>query len=135
MQSIYNRLVLLSVLFLVILSVFGYLSYLELDKSQYILIERSAYLQSQTLKNNITGNINAFSSDSSGINFDLFLQLLKRQTASYKTIKEINIVNENDTAVLSSNDMRLNRKINPPLKKVNMEFINLILLKMKSKSY
>jgi signal transduction histidine kinase len=111
MQSIYNRLVILSVLFLIILSVFGYLSYLELEKSQYILIERSAYLQSQTLKNNISSNINAFASDSTGINLDLFLQLLKRQTSTYKTIKEINIIDDNDNAAFSSNDMRINKKI------------------------
>ena len=116
MQSIYNRLVILSVFFLIILSVFGYLSYLELEKSQYILIERSTYLQSQTLKDNISVNINAFSSDSTGIDLDLFLQLLKRQTASYETIKEINIVDENDISVLSSNEMRINRKINLPQK-------------------
>jgi len=111
MQSIYNRLVLLSILFLIILSVFGYWSYLELDKSQQILIERSAYLQSQTLKKNISDNFDTFISDSTGIDLDLFLQLLKRQTASYETIKEINIIDENDEAVLSSNEMRINRKI------------------------
>lgn len=116
MQSIYNRLVILSVFFLIILSVFGYLSYLELEKSQNVLVERSAYLQSQTLKNKISGNVSTFIFDSSGINLDLFLQLLKRQTASFESIKEINIVDENDTAILSSNDMRINRKINLPQK-------------------
>jgi signal transduction histidine kinase len=87
-----------------------------LEKSQYILIERSAYLQCQTLKNNISSNIAAFSSESAVINLDLFLQLLKKYTGSYETIKEINIIDENDTAVLSSNDMRINRKINLPQK-------------------
>ena len=119
MQSIYNRLVLLSILFLVILSVFGYWSYLELEKSRYILIERSAYLQSQTLKKNISDNIKAFSSDSAGINLDLFLQLLKRQTATYNTINEINLIDKKDIAVLSSNDMRINREINLPQKNGN----------------
>lgn len=119
MQSIYNRLVLLSILFLIILSVFGYWSYLELDKSQHILIEHSAYLQSQTVKNNITGNADAFFSDSTGINLDLFLQLLKRQTASYAPIREINIIDANDIAVLSSNETQLNRKIILPLKNGN----------------
>ena len=120
MQSIYNRLVILSVLFLIILSVFGYFSYLEFEKSQFVLVERSAYLQSQTLKNKISGNINTFISYSTGINLDLFLQILKRQTASFESIKEINIVDENDTAVLSSNDMRINRKINLP--KINGKY-------------
>jgi len=114
MQSIYNRLVLLSILFLIILSLFGYWSYQELEKSQHILIERSAYLQGQTLKKNISDNIGAFTSDSTGIDLDLFLQLLKRQTASYETIIELNIINENDEAVLSSSEIKISRKINLP---------------------
>jgi len=114
MQSIYNRLVLLSILFLIILSLFGYWSYQELEKSQHILIERSAYLQGQTLKKNISDNIGAFISDSTGIDLDLFLQLLKRQTVSYETIIELNIINENDEAVLSSSEIKISRKINLP---------------------
>ncbi len=115
MQSIYNRLVLLSILFLVILSLFGYWSFLELEKSRHILIERSAYLQSEILKNNISSNISAFSTDSAGINLDLFLQLLKRQTTSYNTVTEISIIGANDKTVLSSNEMQINRNINPPV--------------------
>lgn len=115
MQSIYNRLVILSVLFLIILSVFGYLSYLELEKSQHILIERSAYLQGQTLKNDISNNFSAFISDSAGIDLDLFLQLLKKQVSSYNSVKEISIINGEDIAILSSNEMRKKRQVNPPL--------------------
>ncbi len=111
MQSIYNRLVLLSVFFLIILSVFGYLSYLELEKSQYILVERSAYLQCETIKNQISGNITKFYSDSTGIDLQLFKQILKGQIQSSETIKDINIVDKNDTVVLSSNDRNTNTKI------------------------
>jgi len=111
MQSIYNRLVLLSVFFLIILSVFGYLSYLELEKSQYILIERSAYLQCQTIKNQVSGNITEFYSDSTGLDLQLFQELLKRQIRSSENITDINIVDENDAVVLSSSDRNINKKI------------------------
>ena len=111
MQSIYNRLVLLSVLFLIILSVFGYFSYLELEKSQYILVERSAYLQCETIKYQIFANIKEFYSDSAGIDIESFKQFLKREVGSFKPITAINIGDENDTIVLSSNNNNINKKV------------------------
>ncbi|MFC2088435.1 PAS domain-containing sensor histidine kinase [Calditrichota bacterium] len=103
MQSIYNRLVVLSLLFLIILSLVGYFSYLKIEQAQHILLEKSAYLLGKMVQNRIYNSIPDSLERLSPSRLDSVRQLLNHETKRTNEIVAIDLIDPKEHIIISSN--------------------------------
>lgn len=102
MQSIYNRLVVLTLFFLIILSLVGYFSYQKIEQAQQILLEKSAYLSAKivqiTTNNNLPDSLEQLPTSK----LEIIRQLLVNKVDDQEEIISIYLLNKDKKIIIGS---------------------------------